>query len=93
MREGPGVFPRRRRDETPKAQKLIFIGKTQNKQPVSPTFRLGEGELRICTLLPYIHSRIRLEKVPPVLWGLRQLYKLVHGSQAPFPLRTRFSHL
>lgn len=62
---GPGAFPQRRRDRTPKVQKLIFIGKTQNKQPLPPTFKLGGGELRICTFLPYVHSRIRLEKVPP----------------------------
>lgn len=44
--------PQRRRQQTPKAQKLIFIGKTHNKQSLSPTFKLGGGELRICTFLP-----------------------------------------
>lgn len=36
VREGLAVFPQRRREQTPKAQKLIFIGKTQNKQPLPP---------------------------------------------------------
>lgn len=49
-------FPQRRRDQTPKAQKLIFIGKTQNKQPLPPTFKLGGRKAEdlhlspICTL-------------------------------------------
>lgn len=58
-------FPSGGENRLPRLKNSSLLGRLRTNNLYPPTFKLGGGELRICTFLPYVHSRIRLEKVPP----------------------------
>lgn len=83
----------KRRDPTRlKISSLLGRLRTNN---LPPTFKPGDGGRGICTLLPYVHNRIRLEKVPPLVRAEAAALttERLRAKQAPFPLQTQFSHL
>lgn len=59
---GRGCFPSEKETRPPNAQKLIFIGKTEQ---LTPTFKPGKGGLGMCTLFPYVHSSESAWRCPP----------------------------
>lgn len=63
VRKGRGCFSSGEEKRPPRLKISSLLGRLRTNN-LSPTFKPGDGGRGICTLLPYVHNRIRLEKVP-----------------------------